>query len=216
MRQSLTKQIILWCGLTLLVSLMLNSFDIYANYQAVSPNGSNELLWSAMFLVIPLLVAVLLVPVSLVGTIFKRSRRVSILVILSCLVYFATAIACFRIGGKVRMSAFHKLAERSELLIQAIKKYELKYSNPPSSLENLVPEFLPNIPHTGIGAYPAYEYKVGDEAQNFANNLWCLLIQTPSGGINWDIFIYFPNQEYPKRGYGGVLERVGDWAYVYE
>ena len=114
------------------------------------------------------------------------------------------------------MSAFHKLAERSVPLIQAIKEYEIKYDSFPNFLETLVPEFLPSVPQTGMGAYPTYEYMVGVESQKFANNPWCLLIHTSSGILNWDLFIYFPNQEYPKQGYGGVLERVGDWAYVHE
>lgn len=138
------------------------------------------------------------------------------MLLISCIIYFGVAQACFWSGGKVRMAAFHKLAERSKTLVQTIKEYELRYGNPPVSLENLVPEFLPNIPQTGMGAYPEYEYKVGDEAQKFAKDAWCLLVETPSGGLNWDVFIYFPNQQYPKQGYGGVLERVKDWAYVHE
>jgi hypothetical protein len=114
------------------------------------------------------------------------------------------------------MAAFHELSNRSEPLVQVIKTYESKYGTPPPSLESLVPEFLPQVPQTGIGAYPEYGYKVGRQAQEYAKNDWCLIVDTPSGGINWDIFIYFPDQNYPKFGYGGVLERVGDWAYVHE
>ncbi|HUV40406.1 MAG TPA: hypothetical protein VMW23_01290 [Sedimentisphaerales bacterium] len=212
------KRIILWCGLALLIALILNSFDIYANYEAVSSNGSDEILWSAMFfLVIPLLAIVFVViPISLIGVIFKRSRRVSVLLLMSCVIYLGVAKACFWCSGKVRMAAFHKLAERSKTLVQAIKEYELRYGNLPASLENLVPEFLPNIPQTGMGAYPEYEYKVGEEAQEFAKDAWCLVVNTPLGGLNWDIFIYFPNQDYTECGWGGVLEKVKDWAYVHE
>jgi len=42
------------------------------------------------------------------------------------------------------------------------------------------------------------------------------VIETPSGGFNWDIFIYFPSQNYPEYKYGGFLEKVEDWAYVHE
>jgi hypothetical protein len=34
--------------------------------------------------------------------------------------------------------------------------------------------------------------------------------------MNWDMFLYFPKQNYPKAGYGGWLERIEDWAYVHE
>ncbi len=66
-------------------------------------------------------------------------------------------------------------------------------------------------------AYPEFRYHTGIEAKDrFANNAWALSVATPSGGINWDMMLYFPDQNYPDRGYGGSLERVGDWAYVHE
>jgi len=212
------KRIILACLLALVISLLVNGFDIYANYQAVSPNGSQGPLWSVIFLAgLPLLAVIfVLLPASLIGLIFKSSRRTSFIILLCSIIYFGTAIVCLRLSDKVRMAAFHKLSKRSEPLVNAIKTYESKYGTPPASLEGLVPDFLPKLPQTGMGAYPEYQYKVGQEAQEFAQDEWCLVIGTPSGGINFDIFIYFPNQNYPEHGYGGVLERTGDWAYVHE
>ncbi len=48
------------------------------------------------------------------------------------------------------------------------------------------------------------------------NNPWVLIVHTPSGGINFDQFMYFPLQNYPESGYGGWLARIRDWAYVHE
>ena len=67
-----------------------------------------------------------------------------------------------------------------------------------------------------MGAYPKYEYVAGEEAKKWDDNPWVLYVRTPLGGLNWDMFIYFPKQNYPEHGYGGVLERVKDWAYVHE
>lgn len=210
------KQILLWCGGALLSSLFLNGLDIYANYQAVSKNGSQDMLWFEMFLILPLFAIIVSTPISVIGLIFKKTRKVCFIIILCGIIYFGTAFVCFRLGEKVRMAAFHELAKRSGTLVQAIKTYESKYGSPPASLENLVPEFLPSIPQTGMGAYPEYEYKVGEEAQDFAKDAWCLVVYTPLAGFNWDIFIYFPSQNYPEQGYGGVSEKVEDWAYVHE
>ena len=154
------------------------------------------------------------------------------------IVILSLLIGCLSIGGladaEPNREATAALAEGTALLTQsdfegaleafktAARKapgnqdYAQQYGNPPDSLENLVPDFLPTVPQTGMGAYPEYEYKVGDEALKFTGNSWCLMVQTSQGLLNWDIFIYFPNQDYPKRGYGGVLEKVGDWAYVHE
>jgi hypothetical protein len=42
-----------------------------------------------------------------------------------------------------------------------------------------------------------------------------LLVSTLKGG-SFDRFLYFPLQNYPEDGYGGSLERIGDWAYLHE
>jgi hypothetical protein len=51
---------------------------------------------------------------------------------------------------------------------------------------------------------------VQDNVKFFLSN------STPSGGINFDSFLYLPLQNWPERGYGGVLQRIDDWAYVHE
>jgi hypothetical protein len=48
------------------------------------------------------------------------------------------------------------------------------------------------------------------------DNAWVLYVDTPRAGINFDQFIYLPLTNYPPRGFGGRLERLGDWAYVHE
>ena len=108
------------------------------------------------------------------------------------------------------------MADRSSTLITAIEHYKKEKGNPPKTLAELVPNYLPNIPSTKMGAYPEYEYHTGKEALNYDGNPWVIVIQTPSGGINWDLFMYFPLQNYPKRGYGGSLEKIKNWAYVHE
>ncbi len=66
-------------------------------------------------------------------------------------------------------------------------------------------------------AYSQYRYLAGDETEKqYQGNPWILRVYTPSGGINFDEMLYFPNQNYPKQGYGGTLELVGDWAYLHE
>jgi len=171
-----------------------------------------------MCLLIPFLFVLAVVPFSFVLLIFRKTRRPALIALLSAITFLVAAIGIFRvdIGGRVRMHGFHKLAERSVPLVQAIKKFETEKGHPPNSLKELVPEYLLSIPDTGMGAYPMYEYIVGEEARKHDNNPWVLYVFTPSGGLNWDMFMYFPNQNYPERGYGGSLERIGDWAYVHE
>ena len=115
------------------------------------------------------------------------------------------------------MRGFERLAERSRPLISAVRRFEVDHERPPASLDELIPKYLVAIPNTGMAAYPEYEYVTGDKAlEHYDGNPWAVWVDSPSGGINWDIFLYYPKQNYPQRGHGGSLESVKDWAYVHE
>ncbi len=79
-----------------------------------------------------------------------------------------------------------------------------------------MPDYLPEIPKTGMKAYPDYDYLTGEAAERYENNRWVLIVHTTSGFINFDMFVYFPEGNYPKHAYGSTLERIGDWAYYHE
>ena len=75
---------------------------------------------------------------------------------------------------------------------------------------------LAQVPRTRMCGAPEYEYLTGPSAQRYDGNRWVLIVKPPFRGIGWDLFLYFPDQNYPRQGYGGSLERIGDWAYVHE
>jgi len=45
---------------------------------------------------------------------------------------------------------------------------------------------------------------------------WELRVHCSIGFLNWDVFFYWPTQDYPDGIYGGAVERIADWAYVHE
>ena len=115
------------------------------------------------------------------------------------------------------MRGMGAMADRSAILTSAIERYERDNGVAPAALEDLVPGYLAEVPSTGMMAYSQYRYLAGDETEKqYQGNPWVLRVYTPSGGINFDEMLYFPNQNYPKQGYGGTLELVGDWAYLHE
>jgi hypothetical protein len=202
---------------TALAATALNSLFIVASYHAVSAHGSDTLLWYSLLLVFPLLFALLAVVASPLWFLFPSKRKEAIGTFAAATVYFAIGILCIAIGSKVRTGGFERLAERSRPLISAVRRFEAENERPPASLNELVPRYLAAIPNTGMAAYPAYEYVTGDTAlKHYHGNPWAVWVDTPSGGINWDIFLYYPRQNYPQRGHGGSLESVNDWAYVHE
>lgn len=197
-------------------ALLINGFLVLAQYLAVAPIGTDFLLGIATFAVLPMLAAFLAIPVSVVLLFLRRYRITGLKILLAGAIYLIIGIGGIRLSVNVRHNGFVDLAQRSRPLVSAIQQFDTKYGKPPANLEQLVPEFLPNVPPTGIGAYPNYEYVAVPDQVTYEGNPWILKVRTPSGGMNWDMFLYFPKQNYPKAGYGGWLERIEDWAYVHE
>lgn len=197
------------CSLPLVMSPLLQ-------FLALAQNGSETFLWLEMFLIAPFLAALLTLIVAPFCLFNHRSRGVAARCLVLAAVLAVSTLGGFRLGSRVRMAAFHGLAQRSTPLLQAIRSYESKYGAPPQDLAALVPEFLPGIPGTGMAAYPNYEYHVGKNAARYDGNPWVVGVFTPTGLINFDQFIFYPLQNYPESGCMGRFERIADWAYIHE
>ena len=109
----------------------------------------------------------------------------------------------------LRNVAFEALADRSSALVEAVKRYERDNETPPATLADLVPRYLAEVPHTGMSAYPEYEYATASEFCSAAN-AWSIIV-IAAEGFNFDVFFYCPEQDYPSR-----FEAIGDWAYWHE
>lgn len=117
------------------------------------------------------------------------------------------------VGRGIRSGAFADLAERSQPLVDAVKAFERAHGQPPTSLAELVPDFLPAVPSTGMRAYPEFEYAVADRRRNLDGNPWMLYVFTPSGGINFDQFFYYPSEQYPAYYWDtNRVEPIRNWA----
>jgi hypothetical protein len=200
----------------LILSIAVNGIDVMMQWITVSPWGKEGYLLIPMILTIPLIISLILIPASLTAAIFKRIRQKSLMWLYSSVIYFCIGLFLFKAGGFVRMHAFHELAERSTVLVEAIHHYDKDNGHPPKILTELVPRYIREIPKTGIGAYPEYDYELVTDPKKWDENPWVLYVNTPIGMLNWDMFLYFPKQNYPQHGYGGYLERIKDWAYVHE
>lgn len=159
------------------------------------------------------LIATLVAPILMLD---KKHRKNAIKLFLISGATTCLMIASIPLAGSVRMFAFSRMADRTEPLIRAIRAYENTHRVPPTTLDALVPNYIAVIPNTGLRAYPRYNYVSGEQAKDYDGNPWALYVDTSSGLGNWDIFLYLPRENYPRYGYGGGLERVGNWAYVHE
>lgn len=196
-------------------AFVISAIVALEQWMALSPGGSHNWLSLPILVALPLALAtalfLLMLPIALIGA----AREPALAIAAFCLAYIAVAAAGLQVAHEIRIRAFERLAQRSNGIIAAIHAYEAKEHRPPQSLADLVPEYLEVIPGTGIGAYPHYEY----DAENFAREngtSWVLYVPCSEGLLDWDVFVYHPSRQYPRKGYGGSLQRVGTWAYVHE
>lgn len=184
---------------------------------ALSSHGSSTLLVISFAAVFPIMLVMVLAAVAVLLLLAAQTRRVGLTLLAFCAAYFVVAGIGLRAVAYVRQRAFRHMTHRARPLVNAIRQYESKHKVPPRSLNDLIPEHLSMVPSTGIGAYPSYEYATGSESRAAStDNTWILVVHTPIGLLNWDMLVYYPNQKYPATAYGGVLERIEDWAYVHE
>lgn len=202
---------------TLLLAVSGLAFIPFAEWLTVTPVGTSFLLWMSLGYGFVCVGAVIAIPVFAVRLIAYQDTSDSVFYLVISFLAVGTTILGLGVGRSIRMNGMHAFAQRSKPLIAAIVQYEKDTGSPPPSLASLVPKYLPAVPSTGMMAYPEYHYKTGGTTSTvYGGNQWVLVVDTPSGGINFDEMLYFPNQIYPKQGYGGSLEPVGSWAYVHE
>lgn len=189
----------------------------FAAWALLSPYGSVFFLCVTMMYLFYFLAALVMLPILLVRLCWIKSRSRALLWLLVIAVY----IPCYLLGSvweqRVWTARWEAFSLRSQPLIAAINDYERQHGFPPESLTALVPDYLPAVPDTGMRACSEFQYFTGEVArQQYSGNPWALQVLPPVFGVGFDLVLYFPNQNYPKNGYGGWLERVGDWAYVHE
>lgn len=158
--------------------------------------------------------------VALIGIgclVIEKYRKFGIPLVLCAAIYGGGYVVCTRMAVTMRHDAFVSLAERSMPLVHAIERYVGDTGSPPTTLEALVPEYINEVPNTGLRGYPAYQYEVGPDHERWYGNPWVLYVETPNGRFTFDKFLYLPLQNYPAgRAYSGWLEPIGRWAYVHD
>ena len=196
--------ITLWCGLV-----------IAAMKWDVSSHGGPDPFLFQFPLVFVLLAVLFIVPIGIVRMVSQKTRLEGFLFTAAGMTVAVVCIASLRIAHAERMDSFRELGEKFVPLITAIGDYEKDHGEYPWALHELVPGYIQEIPETGMKNYPEYRYFAGKGARDYEENPW-VIVMNSGYGMGFDLFMYFPLQNYPERGYGGSIERLGDWAYVHE
>jgi hypothetical protein len=205
-----------WGARAAILGLLVGFGEVVAHWIPLQPFGSMSFLHLAALLFFMAVLLLPLMPFFWLLKRFSRTKLVGAVGLTFSISVFGSTFVGNQVGHHVRMREFRQLGQRSGPLVQAIRQYEVAEGSLPESLAELVPAYLPKVPLTGMGAYPEYSYSRAEEGDDFYGNTWMLSVPTPMGLINWDSFIYLPNGDYPRYGFGGSLERIGEWAYVHE
>lgn len=132
------------------------------------------------------------------------------------------SIFFFRATFHLRYRFLPNISRNAQPLIFAIEKYQKQNKQFPDSLNELVPKYIAAIPYTSAVGFPDYEYRRIEPDKKrrefLRQETYVLYINTSLGMLNWDRFLYSPNQQYLKQIYGGSgsLEKFGDWTYLHE
>lgn len=198
-----------------LLSLLLCGYTVGSSYLSVSGYGDWGLPGQELVIWLCLL-GMVIIAVSTLGVFFNKTRSTSLAVVIGAGMLVTLSVMSLKSADRIRLRGFERLSREAAPLVAAIHAYNKEFGVPPKSMEELKVNYPPGHSIKG-GKLPVFEYLPGDRArERYHGNPWVLLLETPTGPLSWDLFLYYPLQNYPPLGHGGWLEKVGDWAYVHE
>ena len=134
------------------------------------------------------------------------------------------AFASLLLSEVARMAAFARVARSAEPLVAALREFTRDEGRAPESLDELVPAYIERVPRT-LGSAGRFKYRRHASGltpsdvttkEPLDTGPWSLILPCGRGVLNWDVFVYWPTEQYPHHMYGGFVERVRSWAYVHE
>ena len=171
-------------------------------------------------LVLLVLLAVPLVPCFLIIGVLRMHNDRQFLQGLSralaCTCMIAAWALAFIASLHFRHDAFVRAEKVGNRVVDALAQYHKNHDAYPITLAELVPAYLPEVPHTGLIGYPDYKYRRGFNDLEERPGDYELYIPCPFGLIDFDRFIYWPSEKYPDTLQGNGVERIGRWAYIHE
>lgn len=214
-----TKQIWLWSVLLPVLSFFGQSLCVLPVPRFLGVVAEIPL-WLAVFTVYFVLVAV---PASIYFAVIAVIRRKKdgelirgLSKSLACLCFVALWFVSMVSGESLRHRAFVRASHVGDRIVEALSQHKRRTGEYPEDLNALLPTYLDEIPYTGMIGYPEFTYLKDHNDLEIKRGEYELRINCPSGGINFDRFIYWPSEKYPNRIQGKPVERIRGWAYVHE
>lgn len=201
-------------GAILLAMILINGFEPFLIWLAVSPIGSKPMLVFAELLQLSFIIAILAIPTILAVSLIPDIRKTCFLAFCLCLFYIFTTGYRVSLGDHIRKRGFSKVSVRLKPLIAAIDQYTIDSGAPPKTLENLVPKYINRLPDIGIGAYPEYKYYTQrNDPDGFHGNQWMIIIDAHFFPFDFDDLRYYPKKNYDEIEHA-IITLMGDWAFL--
>ncbi|CAN5552182.1 hypothetical protein BH11CYA1_BH11CYA1_08220 [soil metagenome] len=155
---------------------------------------------------------------SLLALTVKSNRYIASKVLFICLCVVVFAFGGRKLQPAIQTKQFEDLADRSRPLIAAISRFEKEQGRPPNNLAALVPSYTSKVPHTGIAAYPNYEYHALStglgRSLKHSDAAWALSVSCPVGFLDCDYFYYLPTEKYSDCDFVEMTEPIKNWVYL--
>ena len=203
------------------MSLILHN-AVFWPQELYSPSTAHRLSFAADVAGgIALWVSLLSFPTLLTGLLVAariRARgRHCLYIALFCVSLFVSATLSVRMIGQYRDTyfawreyAFEMVVHRGQPIIDALDAYLKDKGQYPDSLHDLVPDYLKEIPTTGLAGYPEYQFR--KPSPRIPYELFVKLDSSNSVSNDSPRFYYWPTNR-DKYGYDKFSPGVGEWAY---
>lgn len=197
------------------LGLLLSAYTLGSSYYSVSGYG-DWALPSQELVVWLCLLGMTVMAVSVIGFFVHKLRCSAVAVFIGAGILVVLSIASLRSADKIRIAGFERLTLEAAPLVAAIHAYNDRFGHPPENLDTLIIDYPTGHSIKG-DKLPEFEYLPGELAsERFHGNPWVLILETPTGPLKWDRFLYYPLQNYPPLANGGWFEAVGPWGYLHE
>ncbi len=130
---------------------------------------------------------------------------------------FVSAVGGLEAAQSVRRYRLARVAEQARPVILAIRQFQADHGRPPAELTELIPDYLPAPVRPNARRYREFGYNASPNVTGSPADrpAWALLLHC-FWGLSYDVFAYWPTEQYPPLCYGGTTERIGRWIYVHE
>ena len=141
--------------------------------------------------------------ISISAAVLNASKKHYPRAILSVCVPILIWVVCFPLlrtptpdTDSAMLSAINRVAERGAPIVEAIENYESDLGKYPADLDDLVPDYIDQIPSPGIAVCDEYHYeRVGMESEYILPKTYILVVPLAHRVIPLDVFYYAPDED---------------------